>query len=119
MGIFEEAFSQNANMMTTSGLSSFGYVLKPTAGKIYAFTALNSAGSYRAVKIYNTSATVDPLTYTPVWRTIIAASSMAYFNSNVPMNFSDGISIVATSTLNDASGGTPTAGTVMFNCLWA
>lgn len=112
MGVFEEAFPQTASIMSTSSLSSFGYAVKATAGLVYSITATNINAAARYLRVYDTSATVDPVTYTAVYRAAIPTASTFTFYPNAPLKFNIGIAVVATSTGGEATGGTPTAGNV-------
>jgi hypothetical protein len=119
MGFIEEAFPQNANIMTTSGLSSFGYVVKVGSGKIYTFTATNDSSAVRVLKIYDKATAVDPTSDTPIYRAVIGASATHSYHGQYPIPYALGLNVVALSTISDAAGGSPGAGYVPFNMLYS
>ena len=112
MGVFEEAFTSTANIMSTSSLSSFGYVVKAAKTEVLSITATNINASARYLRLYNTSSTVDPVTYTAVFKAAIPTASTFTWAPITPMTFSDGLVVIATSTGAEATGGSPTAGNV-------
>lgn len=115
MGNFEERFGDNLDTVRSSGLSSFGYKVTGYKTELASFIATNINAAARYLKLYNTSSdTIDPVTWTPVLSLAVPPTgSISYYPLN-KISFSDGLTIVATSTGADATGGSPTAGNVQF-----
>jgi hypothetical protein len=120
MGVYEEVIGLNANYISTSSLSSFPYPIQQTSGsseptKIYSMTFNNVAAAVRYVKIMNTSATTAVFgisTVTPFMRIAMAAGSNYTYTPPAPLVLSEGLSVFATSTADDASNGAVVAGDV-------
>jgi len=112
MGVFEETFLRDTSVMSTSGLSSLGYSVNVGKTNLISYNMVNATSVTRYVKIYNVSGAVNVGTDTPVFRTALVAGEAQQFTPTVPVEFSKGMSVVATSGATDDGIGNIVAGDI-------
>lgn len=112
MGFLEEKFSNETGIMSTSCLSSNGYLVKSGKTQLLDFNITNTTDAQRYVKIYDVSAAVNVGTDIPRFRTSLTAGSSQHFTPVNGITFYNGMNVVATSTAGDTSSGAVAAGDV-------